>query len=142
MVQEKLAQPVKFLLVGVINTIVGYSVMFGAYNLLHWDYWISSAANYVIGSICSFLLNKYFTFQAKKFSGAELVRFIVCILICYLIGYGVTRPVVGFIVQAASPRVQDNLAMLGGSGVFTVLNFLGQKFFVFRNSGEPSNDSN
>lgn len=138
MLQDTLAQPVKFLLVGVINTIVGYGVMFGAYNLLHWDYWISSAANYVIGSICSFLLNKYFTFQAKKFSGAELVRFIICILICYLIGYGVARPVVGFIVQAASPRVQDNLAMLGGSGVFTVLNFFGQKFFVFRNSGEPT----
>ena len=138
MLQDTLAQPVKFLLVGVINTIVGYGVMFGAYNLLHWDYWISSAANYVIGSICSFLLNKYFTFQARKFSGAELVRFIVCILICYLIGYGIARPVVRFIFQAASPRVQDNLAMLGGSGVFTVLNFLGQKFFVFRNSGEPT----
>ena len=34
MLQDTLAQPVKFLLVGVINTIVGYGVMFGAYNLL------------------------------------------------------------------------------------------------------------
>ena len=142
MLQDKLAQPAKFLLVGIINTIVGYSVMFGAYNLLHLDYWISSAANYVIGSICSFFLNKYFTFQARKFSVAELVRFIICIVVCYLIGYGIARPVVRFIFQSAGPIVQDNLAMLGGSGVFTVLNFFGQKFFVFRNSGEPSDDSN
>lgn len=142
MLQDKLAQPAKFLLVGIINTIVGYSVMFGAYNLLHLDYWVSSAANYVIGSICSFFLNKYFTFQARKFSVAELVRFIICIVVCYLIGYGIARPVVRFIFQSADPIVQDNLAMLGGSGVFTVLNFFGQKFFVFRNSGEPSNDSN
>lgn len=142
MLQDTLAQPVKFLLVGVINTIVGYGVMFGAYNLLHLDYWVSSAANYIIGSICSFLLNKYFTFQARKFSVAELVRFIICILVCYLVGYGIARPVVRFIFQAARPTIQDNLAMLGGSGVFTVLNFFGQKFFVFRNSGEPSNDSN
>lgn len=142
MLQDTLAQPVKFLLVGVINTIVGYGVMFGAYNLLHLDYWVSSAANYIIGSICSFLLNKYFTFQARKFSVAELVRFIICILVCYLVGYGIARPVVRFIFQAVRPTVQDNLAMLGGSGVFTVLNFFGQKFFVFRNSGEPSNDSN
>ena len=138
MSRDKLSEPVKFLLVGVINTIVGYGVMFGAYNLLHLDYWVSSAANYIIGSICSFLLNKYFTFQARKFSVAELVRFIVCILVCYLVGYGIARPVVRFIFQAASPRVQDNLAMLGGSGVFTVLNFFGQKFFVFRNSGEST----
>lgn len=142
MLQDKLAQPAKFLLVGIINTIVGYSVMFGAYNLLHLDYWVSSAANYVIGSICSFFLNKYFTFQARKFSVAELVRFIICIVVCYLIGYGIARPVVRFIFQSAGPIVQDNLAMLGGSGVFTVLNFFGQKFFVFRNSGEPSDDSN
>ena len=142
MLQDKLAQPAKFLLVGIINTIVGYSVMFGAYNLLHLDYWVSSAANYVIGSICSFFLNKYFTFQARKLSVAELVRFIICIVVCYLIGYGIARPVVRFIFQSAGPIVQDNLAMLGGSGVFTVLNFFGQKFFVFRNSGEPSDDSN
>lgn len=142
MLQDKLAQPAKFLLVGIINTIVGYSVMFGAYNLLHLDYWVSSAANYVIGSICSFFLNKYFTFQARKFSVAEIVRFIICIVVCYLIGYGIARPVVRFIFQSAGPIVQDNLAMLGGSGVFTVLNFFGQKFFVFRNSGEPSDDSN
>ena len=142
MLQDKLAQPAKFLLVGIINTIVGYSVMFGAYNLLHLDYWVSSAANYVIGSICSFFLNKYFTFQARKFSVAELVCFIICIVVCYLIGYGIARPVVRFIFQSAGPIVQDNLAMLGGSGVFTVLNFFGQKFFVFRNSGEPSDDSN
>ena len=59
----------KFLAVGVINTLVGYGVMFGLYNLagLHtWGdlgFWISSAANYVVGSIVSFFLNKNFTFQ-------------------------------------------------------------------------------
>ena len=41
----------RFLLVGVVNTAVGYGIMFGLYNLagLHtWGdlgYWISSAAN-------------------------------------------------------------------------------------------------
>ena len=50
----------RFLLVGVVNTLVGYGVMFGLYNLagLHlWGdpgYWISSAANYLVGSVVSF----------------------------------------------------------------------------------------
>lgn len=132
MMQEKYSQPLKFLLVGVINTIVGYGVMFTAYNVLHWDYWVSSAANYVVGSICSFFLNKYFTFQAKNFSGREVCRFVICILVCYLVGYGFARPCVRFVFQSASTTLQDNLAMLGGSGAFTVLNFFGQKLFVFR----------
>ena len=41
----------KFLLVGLINTALGASVMFVAYNMLGLSYWLSSATNYT-----SFLL--------------------------------------------------------------------------------------
>ena len=57
---------IKFLLVGVINTIVGTSIMFLLYNVGHMNYWVSSAANYIVGSIVSYFLNKYFTFQNKE----------------------------------------------------------------------------
>ena len=53
----------KFLIVGVVNTLFGTAVMFSLYNLAGCSYWISSAANYILGSILSFFLNKYFTFQ-------------------------------------------------------------------------------
>lgn len=62
----------RFLLVGVVNTLVGYGVMFGLYNLagLHlWGdpgYWISSTANYLVGSVVSFFLNKHFTFRSRE----------------------------------------------------------------------------
>ena len=73
----------KFLAVGVINTLVGYGVMFGLYNLagLHtWGdlgFWISSAANYVVGSIVSFFLNKNFTFQNQEKGAGVVLRFIL-----------------------------------------------------------------
>lgn len=131
MKQESYIQAIKFLIVGIINTIVGYGVMFFTYNLLHWNYWIASAANYIMGSICSFFLNKYFTFQAKNFNKKEIIKFIICILFCYSIGYGIARPIIRLIFQQANLSLQDNLAMIFGSGIFTVLNFFGQKFFVF-----------
>ena len=53
----------KFILVGVVNTLVGMAIMFGLYNLAHCSYWVSSAANYILTSILSFFLNKYFTFN-------------------------------------------------------------------------------
>ena len=56
----------KFVLVGVINNIVGAGIMFLLYNLCHCNYWVSSACNYIAGGICSFLLNKFFTFQNKE----------------------------------------------------------------------------
>ena len=55
----------KFLIVGVVNTVFGTAVMFVSYNLLHLDYWISTGANYVLGSILSYFLNKTFTFNNK-----------------------------------------------------------------------------
>ena len=53
----------KFVLVGIVNTLVGTAVMFAAFNVLLLSYWISSASNYVVGSIVSYFLNLYFTFQ-------------------------------------------------------------------------------
>ena len=73
----------RFIVVGVINTLVGYGVMFGLYNLagLHlWGdtgYWISSAANYVVGSIVSFFLNKHFTFRNQEKGAGVVIRFVV-----------------------------------------------------------------
>ena len=35
----------KFIAVGVVNTVFGYAIMFTFYNLLHLNYWVSSACN-------------------------------------------------------------------------------------------------
>ena len=35
----------KFILVGIVNTLVGTAIMFGLYNLAGCSYWVSSAAN-------------------------------------------------------------------------------------------------
>ena len=56
---------IKFLMVGVINTLVGTGVMFLLYNVFSASYWVSSATNYIVGSVVSYFLNKYFTFQNK-----------------------------------------------------------------------------
>ena len=56
----------KFIMVGIVNTLFGTAVMFSFYNLLHFSYWVSSAANYIFGSILSYFLNKHFTFQNKS----------------------------------------------------------------------------
>lgn len=121
----------KFILVGIINTIVGTSVMFLCYNALHFNYWISSAMNYIIGSIVSYFLNKYFTFQNKQRSWKMVAKFIINITICYLIAYGVAKPLVAHILSGQSIAVQENGAMLVGMCLFVGLNYLGQRFIVF-----------
>ncbi len=130
----------RFLIVGCINTLVGYGVMFGLYNLagLHrWGdlgFWLSSAANYVIGSIVSYFLNKHFTFRNTEKGSKVVGRFILNITVCYLLAYGLAKPVVTWLLSNTgwSQQIQGNLAMLGGSALFVMLNYLGQRFFAFR----------
>ena len=126
----------KFVLVGIINTVVGTTVMFVAYNALHFSYWVSSASNYIIGSIVSYFLNKYFTFQNKEKSAKQIAMFITNITICYLLAYGLAKPVVSWILNGQSKTVQDNLSMLVGMGAFVVLNYLGQRLFVFEKNDD------
>ncbi|MDO4555770.1 MAG: GtrA family protein [Lachnospiraceae bacterium] len=123
---------IKFLFVGVINTFVGTGVMFLCYNLFELSYWISSAANYVVGSVVSYLLNKYFTFQNKDRSLKIVFKFILNIALCYFIAYGAAKPLVRMALSGYSVKVQDNGAMLVGMCLFVCLNYLGQRYFAFR----------
>ena len=130
----------RFILVGVVNTLVGYGVMFGLYNLagLHtWGdagYWVSSAANYIVGSVVSFFLNKHFTFRNREKGAGVVARFVVNISVCWLLAYGLAQPVMEKLLAGLglSQQLQGNLTMLAGSGLFVVLNYLGQRFFAFR----------
>lgn len=126
----------KFILVGVINTLVGTAVMFGCYNLLHLSYWVSSAANYIVGSVVSYFLNKNFTFQNKSKDPMVVVRFVLSITVCYILAYGIAKPLVRRILTSASVSVQENGAMLVGMCLFVGLNYLGQRFFAFREKEE------
>lgn len=120
-----------------MNTMFGTAVMLLFYNVFHMSYWVSSASNYIFGSILSYFLNKYFTFQNQEKSIAVVIRFAVNISICYLLAYGIAKPLVRVILSAQETSVQDNGAMLTGMVLFVLINYLGQKLFVFKD--EKSN---
>lgn len=121
----------KFIIVGVINTIVGTSVMFIVYNVLQMNYWISSASNYLVGSIVSYFLNKYYTFQDRKKSYKQVILFIINITICYCVSYGLARHFVRWVMQGFDKYWYENIAMIVGMGMFIILNYFGQHILVF-----------
>lgn len=130
----------KFGSVGIMNTVIGTAVMFFAYNILGWGYWVSSALNYLVGSIFSYFANKFFTFRSRKRSRAEVLRFIVNILACYLLAYGIAEPLVtriGTMLNIGfTESTLEQIAMLFGMCFFVGFNYLGQKLFVFKMTDE------
>ncbi len=121
----------KFILVGIINTLFGTGVMFLAYNVFSASYWLSSALNYILGSILSYFLNKYFTFQSKEKSWSQVVKFVLNITVCYFLAYGLAKPLVMRILSGQEIKLVENAAMVVGMVLFVGLNYLGQRFLVF-----------
>lgn len=122
----------KFVVVGVINTVFGTSIMFAAYNVLHLGYWTSSAANYILGSILSYFLNKYYTFRYRKNDFASVIKFVVTIASCYLVAYAVAKPLINLLLSGFGKTFRENVAMVLGMCLFVALNYLGQRFFAFK----------
>lgn len=122
----------RFILVGIINTIIGTSTMFIAYNLFSLSYWISTFLNYFVGSIVSFILNKFYTFKKRDKDYKELVYFVLNIIFCYTIAYSVSLEIIKKVFSNSSQSHIDNYSMLGGMILFVLLNYFGQKYWVFK----------
>lgn len=106
----------KFILVGVANTIFGTGIMFVFYNVFHFSYWVSSASNYFFGSILSYILNRIFTFKNSETTVKTLPRFVINISLCYLLAYGIAKPLVMHVLSDLTQKAQENIAMLVGMG--------------------------
>ncbi|MBQ5749240.1 MAG: GtrA family protein [Oscillospiraceae bacterium] len=122
---------VRFFLVGIINTVFGYAIMFTFYNLLGLNYWISSASNYLFGSILSFFLNSKYTFRSSR-NWKTAGRFFINIALCYFVAYGLAQPLTRWMLTAQSEQVIENTAMVVGSLVYVTLNYFSQKYITFR----------
>lgn len=122
----------RFLLVGVVNTLVGAGIMFLLYNLAGCSYWLSSAANYIVGGVVSYFLNKYYTFKNTERSWKQVLRFALNVAVCWLLAYGIAKPLALRLLAGFDEKFQTNAAMLAGLCLYTALNYLGQRFFAFR----------
>jgi len=105
--------------------------MFLLYNAAHLSYWISSACNYCFTSILSFFLNKYFTFNVRQWSLFMVVAFVLTIAVSYLFAYGISKPLLNYLLRDSPLKIRENAALFAGMCLFTVLNYLGQRFVVF-----------
>lgn len=133
-------------MVGILNTIVGTGLQFVFYNMTplktqgEVGVFIASGTSYILASIMSYFLNKYFTFKNNEKGIRPILRFAINIAVCYGIAYGIAVPVVNHfctietftILGFTIPDFGANLSMVIGSCLFVACNYVGQRFFAFR----------
>lgn len=127
----------RYLMVGVINTLIGYGIILIGLNIVHLGYNSATAVGYTIGLICSFFLNRKFTFRNQQAISQTWWRFLLVVLIAYGIAWWGGRTGAQLLLAtthhtAVSQQQFDNLAALINLGIYTVIGFLGNNFFAFR----------
>lgn len=130
---------VRFLLVGVVNTIVGLSSMYLFLHGFSFSYWVSTFLGNVIGACVSYVLNRSFTFKSNAAVGTSMLRFAIVILICYFISYYLGEKIALYLFSQLSflgTKYAQDAAVLFGTGIYTITNYIGQRLFVFKQRQE------
>lgn len=130
--KDFIMEVIHFGIVGVANTLMGLVIMEVLYNLIHMNYWLSSGISYFVGSVFSYHANGKLTFKVENKDKWLPWRFAANIIVCYLVAFGIAQPLVRYLLSAQTRTIVDNVAMILGMCIFIVMNFFGQKLFVFR----------
>lgn len=98
------------------------------YYLLNnlFTYSTSKIISFILGTIVAYMLNKYWTFERYEKSFAEIIKFTLL--------YSATLAA-NVLTNKLVLNISGNmvfLAFLSATSVSTVLNFIGQKWWVFR----------
>jgi putative flippase GtrA len=92
-------------------------------NFLSYD--VSKAISFLLGAIVAFIINKYWTFEKYEKSYKEVFQFGMLYSISLVVNVAANK----MILEYTSLIL---LAFLVATGISMTLNFLGQKFLVFK----------
>ncbi|MBJ2167568.1 MAG: GtrA family protein [Muribaculaceae bacterium] len=128
----------KYCMVGVMNTSITLAVIFVCKSILGINPYVSNVIGYVCGLINSFLWNKQWVFRSRNGYYGEVVRFAAGFGVCFLLQFAVVWSIThtpfgvaefeicGFVLSGYG------IATLFGSVVYTISNFLFNRFVTFR----------
>ncbi len=118
-------QSVKFIIVGILNTLVGYSVYFVCLRLFDIHYVISLTIAHVIGVIHSYIWNNKWTFQAKKIDFESIIKFSAVYVLTFLMNL----LLLSVLVQIGGYNAL--ISQLFALFFTTLISFVGHKYWSF-----------
>ena len=118
-------QEIRFLMVGVLNTIVGYG-LYALFLALNINYLVANTMSTILGVLHSYMWNRFYTFKSKEKAFQEFLKFSLVYLVSYLLG-----TLTLFIMKdklALSPYIAGFVNLF----FTTLISFFGHKYFSFK----------
>lgn len=120
----------KFGLTGLANTLIGMSVIFIAWHFFGFSDLAANLLGYGVGFMCSYAINRVWTFSHRGSMGRSFWRFALVCAVAYIANLLVLFSVRGAIGEASF------LPHVAGSVVYTIIGYLGSRFFAFKSTHE------
>ena len=125
MLKKTFIQFVTYNIVGIANTLVGFSIIFGL-MFAGLGATASNAVGYAIGAVLSYILNKKYTFKSTDKSKLLAVKFFMVLGVSYLFNLITLQWLLTFL--------NAYISQLIAGAVYTVSSFLLAKFIVFKDA--------
>ncbi len=120
-------QFIKFISVGILNTLVSLIVIYICMKV-GVNYKLSNLIGYIAGVINSFIWSKIWVFKSRGVNiFKESFKFLITFTICYSLQYIV------LLLLAEKMLMNIYISQFIAMCTYTLLNFLMNKFFTFRN---------
>jgi putative flippase GtrA len=119
-------QTMKFLLVGVLNTLTGLAAIYAVMYLTPLDPLTANAIGYVVGLAISFTLNSIWTFKSTNPAKHSLPKYILCAVIAYLLNLATLT------LALNTLNINPYIAQLYGIVIYSAFMFTACKLFIFK----------
>ena len=116
----------RFLLVGIVNAIAGYTLIIALYILLNLNIYLSNLIGYLIGLIISFILNRNFVFKVGGKIINQFLKFIFSFFLSYFLNIFV------FYISSEFINLNYYFALLIASLFYSISFFISCNFFTFK----------
>ena len=135
---------VLYLVIGFLNFLLCTGIMFLLYNVAGFSRHTAPIVNYGLGSLIWYLACRFILFRGSKTTPRQLLRFFVDIVVCYLVSYYVLAPLLSRLLLKSvhmtrlfsfggAENIRGNCEMTIGTIAYSLLNYFGQRYYVFSN---------
>lgn len=122
-------EALRFLVVGGINTLWGYGLIFGFMYLAGWSPEASNIAGYLISFVMSYALHRRFTFRSENAKRREFLRYVAV----FAVAFCANLAALGIFIHGFG--LHEGLSQVGAGGVYVLTAYLLGKLYVFRKTG-------
>ena len=136
-----------YVILGFVNYFACSAIMLIFRNVLRINEDVCLIIAFALQTINSFILNRYVTFRGIEIAKSWPVKFVISVALAYVISKVVLKRVFQYLIELpffsgiadwlqgyvgkGNDNFRENLVMLACTFTYCVINYIGQRYFVF-----------